>query len=168
VSAGLTENGFEWPDAWRTIVKAGEFCNREVVVIEKDASVAEAAALMRKYHVGSVVVVDALEGARKPVGVLTDRDIVLEFVARDFSPAEVSAGDAAGHELVTVDEEAGLFETIEIMRDHGVRRLPVINSGGGLVGLVASDDALELLAEQLSYLVRLVGRQQRQESERRS
>lgn len=149
-------------------MKAGEFCNREVVVIEKDDSVAEAAALMRRYHVGSVVVVDTLDGPRKPIGVLTDRDIVLEFVTQDLEPTDVAAGDAVGYELVTVDENTGLFETIEIMRDHGVRRVPVVNADGGLVGLVASDDALELLTEQLSHLVKLVGKQQRQESERRA
>lgn len=148
-------------------MKAGEFCNREVVVIERDASVAQAAALMREHHVGSVVIVDAADGVRKPVGILTDRDIVLEFVTRDLAPADVEAGDAVTSDLVTVGEEAGLFETIEIMRAHSVRRVPVVAGDGGLVGIVASDDALELLAEQLTDLVKLVARQQRQESLRR-
>ena len=58
-------------------MKAGEFCNREVVVLEKGASVADAAGLMREHHVGSVVIVDSPEEPRRPVGVLTDRDIVL-------------------------------------------------------------------------------------------
>ena len=148
-------------------MKAGEFCNREVVVIERHASVAEAAALMREYHVGSVVVVDAPDGARKPVGVLTDRDIVMEFVTRDVSPDDVEAGDAVAAELVTVDSETALFETIEVMKRHGVRRVPVVDAEGGLVGLFASDDAIELLAEQLGDLVALVSRQQRNESVRR-
>ena len=130
-------------------MKAGEFCNREVVVIEKDASVGEAAALMRKFHVGSVVVVDAVSGGRRPVGVLTDRDIVIEFITQELSPADVAVGDAVGFDLATVDEDTGLYETIELMRDHGVRRVPVVDKDGGLVGLFASDDALELLTEQL-------------------
>ena len=149
-------------------MKAGEFCNREVVVVERDASVAEAAVLMREHHVGSVVVVDALGGAARPVGVLTDRDIVIEFIARDVSPQDVEAGDAVGAALVTVTEDTGLYETIELMREHGVRRVPVVDADGILVGLFASDDALQLLTEQLQHLVRLVAKQQRQESKRRA
>ena len=148
-------------------MKAGEFCNREVVVIEKDASVAAAAALMREHHVGSVVVVDALGDAPRPLGVLTDRDIVIEFVTQNVAPEDVEAGDAVGPELITVTEDTGLYETVDLMRDHGVRRVPVVDTNGVLVGLFASDDALELLTEQLQHLVRLVVRQQRQESKRR-
>ncbi len=145
-------------------MKASEFCNREVVVIEKDASVTEAAQLMREYHVGSVVIVETNGDGRRPVGVLTDRDIVMEFVTQDLSPTDIAVGDAMSYELVTVDEDAGLFETIELMRNRAVRRIPVVNSQGGLVGLVASDDALELLAEQLSDLVSVVAKQRRRET----
>ena len=145
-------------------MKASEFCNREVVIIEKDATVAEAAALMREYHVGSIVVVDGEAGPKRPIGVLTDRDIVMEFVTQDLSPADIAAGDAVGYDVVTVSEDAGLYETVELMRDRAVRRVPVVDADGGLVGLVASDDALELLVEQLSHLVALVSKQRRRES----
>ncbi len=145
-------------------MKASEFCNREVIVIDKDASVAEAAQLMRQYHVGSVVVVDSEKKPKRPVGVLTDRDIVMEFVTQDLSPSDIAAGDAVGYDVVTIDEDAGLYETIALMRERAVRRMPVVDAEGGLIGLVASDDALELLAEQLTHLVSLVSRQQRRES----
>lgn len=148
-------------------MKAGEFCNREVVVIDKDASVADAAALMRDHHVGSVVVVDDSAGVREPVGILTDRDIVIEFVAKDVDPSEITIGDAIAYELVTVDENAGLFETIEQMHRNGVRRMPVVDTAGALVGIFACDDALDLVTEQLGNLVALVARQQRLESQYR-
>lgn len=148
-------------------MQAGEFCNRDVVVIEKTASVTEAAALMREKHVGSVVVVDGKEGARRPVGMLTDRDIVIEFVSQGVSPDEVEAGDAVGPKLVTISEDTALYETIELMLKNGVRRVPVVDADGLLVGLFASDDALELLSEQLQHLVWLVSKQQRQETHRR-
>lgn len=148
-------------------MKAGEFCNREVVVIGKDASVAEAAALMRDHHVGSVVVVDESGGVREPVGILTDRDIVIEFVARDVDPSDIAIGDAIAYELVTVNENAGLFETIEHMKRNGVRRMPVIDDSGALVGIFACDDALDLVTEQLGNLVGLISRQQRLESQYR-
>ncbi len=145
-------------------MKAREFCNREVVVLEKDASVADAAGLMREHHVGSVVIIDSPEEPRRPVGVLTDRDIVMEFVTQNVSPTDVSVGDAARYKLVTVDQDAGLFEVIELMRSQAVRRIPVVDDRGSLVGLVASDDALELLAEQLSDLVSVVAKQRRRET----
>ncbi len=148
-------------------MKAGEFCNREVAFIEKSASVAEAAMVMREQHVGSVVVVDEANGVTGPIGMLTDRDIVIEFVTQGVAPEDVEAGDAVGPELVTVNEETALYETIELMLRHGVRRVPVVDSDGALVGLFASDDALELLTEQLQHLTSLVSKQRRQESKRR-
>ncbi len=147
-------------------MKAGKFCNRNVVFIEKDASVAEAASLMRKYHVGCVVVVDSGREPKRPVGVFTDRDIVMEFVSQDLSPVDIAVGDAITSELVSVDEDTGLFETIEIMRECAVRRVPVVNAQGGLIGLVASDDALDLVTEQLSDLVAVVAKQRRGEISR--
>ena len=149
-------------------MKASEFCNREVIVIERDASVREAAKLMRQFHVGSLVVVETDGAEKRPVGVLTDRDIVVEFVAVDLAPEDVVVGDAMSYELVTIDETAGLFEVVELMRARAVRRIPVVNARGGLVGLVAADDALELLVEELTDLVSVVGRQQRQEVRRRA
>lgn len=149
-------------------MKAGEFCNRDVAFIERTASVARAAHVMREHHVGSVVVVDEAKGVRRPVGMLTDRDIVIEFVTQGVSTEDVEAGDAVGRELVTVSEETALYETVELMLRHGVRRLPVVDKDGALVGLFASDDALELLTEQLQNLAWLVSKQRRQESKRRA
>ena len=148
-------------------MRAGEFCNREVVVIDRDESVADAAGLMRDHHVGSVVVVDKSGGVSEPVGILTDRDIVIEFVAKDVDPSDVTIGDAIAYDLVTVDENAGLFETIEEMHRNGVRRMPVVDTSGALVGIFACDDALDLVTEQLGNLVALVSRQQRLESQYR-
>ena len=145
-------------------MKVGEFCNREVVIVERDESVAESARLMREYHVGSIVVVDSADGPARPVGILTDRDIVMEFVAKNVATDEVSVGEAMSYQLVTINEDAGLFETIELMRTRGVRRVPVVDTEGALVGLVASDDALELLSEQLSDLVALVSSQLHREA----
>lgn len=153
---------------WRIAVKVGDFCNRDVIVIGKDESVVDAAKLMRKHHVGSVIVVGSGEDECTPLGVLTDRDIVIEFVADNVSPSDIAVGDAMSYELVTIEEDAGLIETISLMRDQAIRRIPVVDSEGALVGVVASDDALELLAEQLSDLVAVVDHQWREEFSRRA
>ena len=94
----------------------GEICNREVVYVNRDVTVHAACKLMRHYHVGSLVVVDETEGKRVPVGILTDRDIVVEIDAMDLDPKVITAGDIMSSELATVPETLGVLEAIEVMR----------------------------------------------------
>ena len=131
-----------------------ELCTREVVVVNRSETVLEAAKLMRHQHVGDVVVVE--EGSGIPVGIVTDRDIVVEIIANGLDPASISVGEIMVPELATVGSGQGLFETIEYMRSKGVRRLPVVGEDGKLIGILALDDILELLAEELSGIARLV------------
>lgn len=136
----------------------GEICNREVVIAERTMDVPEAARLMRQYHVGTLVVVEDMEGRRKPVGIVTDRDIAIEVVAVGVDPNGLTVGDIMGGDLVTVDEAQGIFETIRYMRSRGVRRVPVVDNGGWLVGIVTLDDLLELIAEELNEMTKLISR----------
>ena len=87
----------------------GEFCTREVVTASVDTSVYEAAQLMRHHHVGTVVVVQNRDGRELPVGIITDRDIVLEIVAPGLDPEVLTIGDIMSAELMTVKESVGLF-----------------------------------------------------------
>ena len=144
-----------------------EFCNREVVIVDRATTILEAAKLMRAEHVGDVVVTDDRAGRPVPVGILTDRDIVVELLAEEIDLDKVSVGDAMSYELLSVNEQDGLHETIEKMSGRGVRRLPVVDDTGALVGIVTVDDLLELIAEQLSGLVSLVGNEQGGERARR-
>ncbi len=144
-----------------------EVCNREVIIIDREGSIREAAGLMRKYHVGDVVVVEEKNEERVPVGILTDRDIVLEFIALDVDIDSVTVGDAMSFELITAREEDDVMETIKQMRHKGVRRIPVVNNRGGLEGILAVDDLIEVLSEQLTDLARLVMGEQQRESEKR-
>jgi CBS domain-containing protein len=146
----------------------GEICNRQVIVVTKEAKAAEAARLMREHHVGDVVVVMEGAGARTPVGILTDRDIVVEVVAAGLDPAFVSVGEITLGGVATVDENTGVYETIIYMRDKGIRRMPVVGAEGELIGIVTLDDLIELLAEELNELARLIRHEQEKEmSERR-
>lgn len=142
----------------------GEICSREVVCINRIECVAKAAQLMRKHHVGSVVVVDEKAGGRTPIGMLTDRDIVVAVVAVGLNPESVTAGDIMSGELLSVNEDAGIAETTELMRVRGVRRIPVTSSRGSLVGILAADDVQSLLAEEMSALASIGERAQRRES----
>jgi CBS domain-containing protein len=137
----------------------GEICNREVVIVTREAPVIEAARLMRQYHVGDLVVVDELSGRRRPVGIVTDRDIVIEVVAMEVAAETLCVGDIMSAELATVRESEGVFETIRYMRDKGIRRLPVVDRDGWLQGIVTLDDLLILLAEEMGEMARLIRRE---------
>jgi len=141
-----------------------EICNREVIVVQRDDTVIEAAKLMRQHHVGDVVVVEDRGDVRVPVGIVTDRDLVVEIMAPELDQMVITAGDIMAPELATVKENIGLFEAIQYMRAKGVRRLPVVNLSGGLVGILTLDDLLELLAEELLALAKLVAREQKKET----
>ena len=140
-------------------MSVGEYCNRDVVVIEKTKSVREAINLMRKNHVGDVVVVEMRESVSIPLGILTDRDIVVEILAEDVDLDAVNAGDVMSYQLVSVNEETKFLDAIKLMRIKGVRRLIVINEQGGLEGILSVDDVLELIVEQLSDVVALVSKE---------
>ncbi|MBI1283421.1 MAG: CBS domain-containing protein [Thiobacillus sp.] len=145
-----------------------ELCNREVVVAEKSLSVAEAARLMRTHHVGDIVVVEQREGCNYPVGIVTDRDIVVEVVAAAVSPESFKVGDIMVPEVATVRESEGLFEALRYMRDKGVRRMPVVDGSGGLVGILTLDDLLTLLAEEMTELAKLVSHERLREAAART
>ena len=141
-----------------------EICNREVVIVQRHNTILEAAQLMRQHHVGDVVVVEERGGVRVPVGIVTDRDLVVEIMAPAIDQTVITVGDIMVTELATVKENAGLSETIEYMRAKGVRRVPVVDRGGGLVGILTLDDLLELLPEELLALAKLVRHEQKKET----
>lgn len=141
-----------------------EICNREVVILQRDTTVHEAAKLMRQHHVGDVVVVEERQGVRVPLGIITDRDLVVEIMAPDLLQMVITVGDIMAPKLVTVKDSTGVYEAIRYMRDEGVRRLPVVDSKGGLIGILTLDDLLELLAEELLELSKLVKHEQKKES----
>ena len=141
----------------------GALCNREVVVVHRGTEVLEAARLMRRHHVGTLVVVEAADGGNVPVGIVTDRDLVLEVLALEIEPTSVCVEDLMTHSLETAHENDDLLDILRNMQEKGIRRLPVVNARGCLEGLITLDDALELLSEQISDLVKLIARQQQRE-----
>src|SRR5687767_13445449 len=145
----------------------GEICSREVVFARRNESVAQAARLMREHHVGSVVVADERNGRRYPVGVVTDRDIAVGVVALGLDPEKRNVESAMPAELVCVRETDGLGRAVALMRAQGVRRLPVVDAAGGLIGILSADDALEVLSEELYCLAGMVAAGERFEREQR-
>jgi CBS domain-containing protein len=144
-------------------MSVGEICNRKVVVVTRETPVAAAAALMREHHVGDVVVVLEEGGKRTPVGIVTDRDVVVEVIAVGLDPSTLTVAEIMVPQLATVPEQTGVFEAIRYMRDKGVRRMPIVGEDGVLIGILTLDDLLELLAEEFGALSRLVSREQNKE-----
>jgi signal-transduction protein with cAMP-binding, CBS, and nucleotidyltransferase domain len=148
-------------------MNAGELCNRDVVTTTRESAISEAAQLMRDQHVGSLIVVETSADGLQPVGIITDRDIVIEVIAEGVAIESVTVGDVMSYALLKVQEQESVFDTAQRMRARGVRRVPVVGAGGELAGILALDDILELLSEELSLLTRVTEREAEQEKKKR-
>jgi CBS domain-containing protein len=134
-----------------------EYCNLNVICCEADTPIAEVAMLMRKHHVGDIVVVDnQQEGARIPIGIITDRDILIETIALDIEAKLFTASDLMSSPVTTVQEGAGVSEALAIMRGKRIRRLPVVTRAGTLFGMITIDDFVNLLSAELSMIAGLM------------
>lgn len=141
----------------------GEVCSREVYIVRAAEPLATAAGEMMKRHIGAMVVVEAEPSRVRPVGIVTDRDIVRGEVSLGKDLATLTVGEVMTRDPLTVSEASGTGEAIEQMRLRRVRRAPVLNERGDLVGIVSLDDLLPIVAEELRALARLVDVQARHE-----
>ena len=147
----------------------GEICSRDVVFIARGESCAQAARLMRENHVGSLVVVEEAAAPGVPVGMVTDRDLAVGVMALGLDPEKTMVEAVMRPRIALVRESEGLGRAIALMRAEGVRRLPVVDSSGMLVGILAADDLVELFADELSGLAAMIGKGARIErAERRA
>jgi CBS domain-containing protein len=142
----------ETPLARSIHMPISECCKLDVVCCDPELSLPDTAALMRKNHVGDVVVIESRAGLRMPIGIVTDRDIVMETMALQLDAALFTAGDIMNTPLVTVKENAGFVDTLRLMRSNGIRRMPVVTESGTLYGIVTADDIVRALALELSLV----------------
>ena len=141
-------------------MKLSELCNPFVVSAQRTTPLTEAARLMREHHVGSLVVIEETGKGRVPVGILTDRDIVVAVVAREVDPRTLAVGDVMSSDLATVQADDSVVDVLRLMRRRGIRRVPVVSEAGTLAGIVTIDDLLESAAEQLFDAVRAISSEQ--------
>jgi CBS domain-containing protein len=133
-------------------MNVGEICTREVVTTDRASSLQQAANLMRERHVGALLVTaDAGQGTQV-VGIVTDRDIVVEAVARGLDPTQAEIGRLAEGKLAVVRAAASVDDAIGAMKERGVRRLIVSGDDGQLFGIVSLDDLLAALSHEMSQL----------------
>lgn len=136
-------------------------CQRNVITTHEDRSLREAAELMRKHHVGCVVVIGG--NLNKVVGILTDRDIAIVAVARDFDPQTLRVGDVMATPVHTISATQPAISALQMMRRHGVRRLPVTGELGELAGVLSLDDLLDTYAAELAMLAQAIRRERKVE-----
>ena len=134
-----------------------DLCSQSLVCIEKTGSLSEASKLMKKYHVGGVIVVDSLD-TKLPVGILTDRDIALSVASETFS-SKSRVDELMSKNLITANADQGIASIVDKMEYEGVRRLVILDKAGRALGLVSSDDVLQLVAREMHGLGKLVQRQ---------
>ena len=134
------------------MLDAGELCNRQVVIATPDEPILAVARRMREHRVGCLVVVEGEPGHLRPIGILTDRDIVVYAVADGGALAERTVRACMNPNPVTARERDGLLEVIRRMRVHGIRRIPVVDESGVLQGILSVDDVLDVLAEEVDDL----------------
>lgn len=132
-------------------------CQRNVVTAQDNISIKDAAELMRKHHVGSVVIT---RGAlNRPVGILTDRDIAIVAVARDFDPLTLLVAEVMTSQLHTISAEQPAISALKAMRRFGVRRLPVTGEYDELVGIISLDDLLNAYGAELVLFAQAMRRE---------
>lgn len=129
-------------------------CNRKVITIQKEATLNIASELMLRNHIGSIVVVETINGKQIPAGIITDRDIALTIGAI-AKPSEVRVDQIMQSNPIVIKESDGLYETIGKMNRHGVKRLPVISDDGALCGIISADDILTLMGDEIGKLTKI-------------
>ena len=141
-------------------MKAADICTREVITCPSGTTILEACKIMRANHVGDIVAVESTPGGKpRPLGILTDRDIVLEVLAREADAGKLFVGDAMSAPLVVAYDWEDVWQVAKRMRLHAIRRMPVVDEAGALVGVVTLDDLLDSACALLSELSLATGRQ---------
>jgi CBS domain-containing protein len=141
----------------------GDVCTDSVITVEPTQTLRQAAARMRQFHVGDLIVLDDDTDLKRPIGIITDRDLVMTALAQNAEDLRVR--DVMRGELVVARDQDTVSDVIQIMLEHRVRRVPVVDDNDNLVGVFTTDDALGLLAEQMSALAQLVLSQPAQEEQ---
>jgi CBS domain-containing protein len=142
-------------------------CNHNVVTIAADADIRSAAMRLRESHVGCIVVTEHRDGHPVPIGVLTDRDLVVEVLAQDVDADRLTVADIMSRDILTIHEDNGIEFALKEMGRVGVRRAPIINSEHALVGLLSIDDVVEQISSLLGHMAAALGTEQRIEERRR-
>jgi len=144
-----------------------DLCVFDVACCTRDISVSAAARLMREHHTGDLVVIDNADEEREPVGIVTDRDIVVEVLAQGRNPEKTTVGDIMSKQVVIAAGSEDAEQALQRMVAHGVRRIPVVDDEQYVMGIVTLDDMLRIHAEQATSLAHVISKEQSREQRAR-
>lgn len=131
----------------------GNLCRKDVVTVKSGTTVKEVANLMEKKNIGSVVV----NGQEEKFGIVTDRDLTLRVLGKSLDPDTTPIDEVMTWQLVLVlREDMGLFEALEQVKKSAVRRFPVVNAEGNLVGIITLDDIITVLGKELANVAKVI------------
>lgn len=136
-----------------------ELCERKVLTATPETSVYLAAKLMKENNIGNVIVVDNKTGSVKPIGIITDRDIATKIVADNVDPTKVCVNDMMTGSLFSLNKNQGVSEALKMMSEKGVRRVPVVDDAGNIVGILTVDDFFMLIANEVAHIAKLISKQ---------
>lgn len=139
-------------------LRASDICRKDIVTADERTSLYDASKLMRWHHIGDVVITRTGDADKTPIGILTDRDIVVHGIACGIDLGEVAAGDLSTQDLVTVEPDADIFEIAKTMNMNAVRRV-IVNNDSGNGGIITFDDVLWALSRIVSNLSAVTERQ---------
>lgn len=148
-------------------MKLKELCVLDVACCPPSTTIAEAARLMRQHHTGDLIVTDDSDGTREPVGIVTDRDLVMEAIAKGRDIDRTPVSEVMGKPVVVASGSENMSDAIDRMRTHGIRRLPIVDDGGVVLGIVTLDDVYRVLADRAAALAAIVSKEQTREQRSR-
>jgi len=123
-------------------------CQTNVMTVSPEDTAYDAANIMEEWNVGSVIVKEN----ERPVGIVTDRDLVVRVITTRKIPEETSIREIMTRDPVIVKGDTGLYEAMEQIKGKGIRRLPVVDSDGRLQGIITVDDLIRLLAAEMNCI----------------
>lgn len=144
-----------------------DICSPDVAYCSADTHVLAAARIMREKHVGDLVIINASDGDQTPLGMVTDRDIVVEVLGKELDPRSVKVRDIMRAPVVIAGDSEDAAQALARMKSHGVRRIPVLGEQRKLVGIITLDDLVRRLAAEAKALAEVIEKEQGNEQRRR-
>jgi len=144
-------------------MKIGDVCRRGAISIANTEGVADAARVMREHHVGFLIVYQSGDELRRPIGVVTDRDLVVGVMAKQVDPETLKVDDVMTRQPLVANEAEDLSDLLQAMRMAGVRRVPVVDVRGALSGIIAIDDVFDVITSFMCDITGSIKHQQRME-----
>jgi CBS domain-containing protein len=132
-----------------------DLCTRKTIVIREEKSAYDAAKLMKQYNVGCLVVVKSQDDHNIPVGMITDRDIVIKAMLKERDPHTITVREIMSTPALTVAESTSIIDALMKMRYNSIRRVPVVNPKGQLVGILSLDDILDSISKELNEITQI-------------